>query len=188
MQLHAKPKMTVDEYLAWAEENPGRYELVNGEVIAMAPHRLIHAEVKFAIQTALLAGIERAGLPCHMLPDGATVRVSETTAYEPDALVYRGPEKPGGDVEVRDPVIVVEVLSPNTPHIDLAVKLEGYFRVSSIQHYLIADPGKRFIIHHARSEGDLIQTRIVPGGSFALDPPGFVLEFDACFKTPRNHG
>ena len=188
MQMRAKTKMTVDEFLAWAEENPGRCELVDGEVLAMAPQRLVHAHTKFAIQTALLAGIGKAGLPCHMVPDGATVRVSESTAYEPDALVYCGPEKPGGDIEVRDPVIVVEVLSPGTRRIDLSAKLEGYFRVESIRHYLIFDTERRFIIHHAKDESGVIQTRFVRGGSFVLDPPGFVLEFDACFKTPRNRG
>ena len=180
MQLHAKPKMTVDEFLAWAEENPGRYELADGEVQAMAPQRLIHLEVKLAFHVALLSAIEEAGLPCRVLPDGATVRVSENTAYEPDALVYSGPEKPGSDIEVRDPLIVVEVLSPGT---DLAAKLEGYFNVPSVRHYLIADPERRFIIHHARNGGDVIQTQIVRGGTIALDPPGLTLEFEACFRA-----
>ncbi len=189
MQMRLKQKMTVDEFLAWAaEETPGRYELVDGEIQAMAPERVVHLQVKLAIHVALLTAIERAGLPCSVLPDGATVRVSESTAYEPDALVYCGPEKPGGDIEVRDPVIVVEVLSPGTRRIDLSVKLEGYFRVESIRHYLIFDTERRFIIHHAKDESGVIQTRFVRGGSFALDPPGFVLEFEACFKTPRNRG
>jgi Uma2 family endonuclease len=30
-------KMTVDEFLAWAEGRPGRYELVDGEVFAIRP-------------------------------------------------------------------------------------------------------------------------------------------------------
>jgi Uma2 family endonuclease len=182
MQLRATAKMTVDEFLAWAEENPGRYELVDGEIESMAPQRLVHADAKYAIQTALRAGLKKAGLPCHMVPDGATVRVSETTAYEPDALVYCGPKKPGGDIEVRDPVIVVEVLSPGTRHVDLAAKLEGYFRVPSVRHYLIADPERRVVIHHARDEGDLLRTRIVRGGGIALDPPGLAIEFEACFE------
>src|SRR5579864_4902377 len=114
MQQLAKPKMTVDEFLAWAGDNPGRYELSEGEVYAMAPERLGHAKTKFAIQSALFAAIRKAGVPCHMVPDGATVRVNERNAYEPDALVYCGPEKPGHAIEVSDPVIVVEVLSPGT--------------------------------------------------------------------------
>jgi Uma2 family endonuclease len=35
--------MTVDEFLAWGEEQPGRYELVAGEVAAMAPEQVRHA-------------------------------------------------------------------------------------------------------------------------------------------------
>jgi Uma2 family endonuclease len=50
-----KTRLTVDQYLAWAEDNPGRYELVDGEVFAMSPEGTRHAEVKFAIQTALVA-------------------------------------------------------------------------------------------------------------------------------------
>jgi Uma2 family endonuclease len=60
-----------------------------------------------------------------MVPDGATLRVSKWTAYEPDALVYCGPQKPGSAIEVPDPVIVVEVLSPGTRHIDNAAKLSA---------------------------------------------------------------
>jgi Uma2 family endonuclease len=183
MQLRAKPKMTVDEFLAWSGENPGRYELVDGEILAMAPQRLGHADAKYAIQTALRAGIKKAGLPCHMVPDGATVRVSDTTAYEPDALVYCGPKKPSSGIEVPDPVVVVEVLSPGTRHIDLAAKLEGYFAVPSVRHYLISDPEKRVVIHHARDDGELLRTRIVRGGSIELDPPGIVIEFEACFEA-----
>ena len=182
MQQFAKPKMTVDEFLAWAEENPGRYELSEGEVYAMSPERLEHAHTKFAMQSALLAAIRKAGLPCHMVPDGATVRVSKQTAYEPDALVYCGPQKPGSAIEVPDPVIVVEVLSPGTRHIDNAAKMSGYFALPSVFHYLIVDIEKRLILHHARGEGDLLTTRIVRDGAIALDPPGIALDFGSCFQ------
>jgi Uma2 family endonuclease len=57
-----KQKMTVDEYLAWAEGRPGRFELYADTVYAMTPERAGHAKVKYATQTALLAGIRRAGV------------------------------------------------------------------------------------------------------------------------------
>jgi Uma2 family endonuclease len=183
MQQLAKPKMTVDEFLAWAEENPGRYELSEGEVYAMSPERLEHAHTKFAMQSALAAAIRKAGVPCRMVPDGATVRVSERTAYEPDALVYCGPEKPGHAIEVPDPIIVVEVLSPGTRHIDNAAKLTGYFALPSVFHYLIADIEKRLIIHHAKGSGDLLATRIVREGIIALDPPGIGIDCESCFRV-----
>jgi Uma2 family endonuclease len=168
-------KMTVDEYLAWAEGRPGRFELYAGFVYAMAPERARHAEVKFAVQTALLEGIRRAGLPCHMLPDGMTVRIDRHTAHEPDALVYCGAKVAGGAVEVANPIILVEVLSPTTRHIDASAKLGGYFSLASTKHYLIVDPDRPFVIHHARSEGDAIATRIMSEGTIKLDPPGIEL-------------
>jgi Uma2 family endonuclease len=122
-----KQKMTVDEYLAWADGRPGRYELYAGIVYAMTPERAGHAKVKYAVQTALLAGIRRARLSCHMLPDGMTVRIDQDTAHEPDALVYCGEELPASAIEVPNPVIVVEVVSPSTRHVDASSKLAGYF-------------------------------------------------------------
>ena len=172
MNTLPKHKMTVDEYLAWAEGRPGRGELYAGSVYAIEPAGVGHAETKFAIQTALLAGIRQAALPCHMLPDGMTVRIDEHTAHEPHALVYCGRELPNDALEAPNPIIVVEVLSPSTRHIDASAKLAGYFRVPSLQHYLIVDPDQRFVIHHARGERDMIATRIVRDGALRLDPPG----------------
>jgi len=165
-------RMTVDEFLTWYDRNPGRYELKNGIVYTMSPEGAGHAEVKFAVQTALAAGIRTSGLPCHMLPDGMTVRIDEATAYEPDALVYCGAKLPSRSVEVANPVIVVEVLSPSTGHIDATAKLADYFKVGSIAHYLIIDPEKTLIVHHARGTGDVILARVVTAGSIVLDPPG----------------
>lgn len=167
-----KARMTVDEYLAWAEEQPGRYELLDGAIVAMSPEGAGHAETKAAVHAALLAGIRAQKLVCYALPDGMTVRINDVTAYEPDAVVYCGTKLPPSAVEVPNPLIVVEVLSPSTRHIDLSAKLADYFRVASIAHYLIVDPERPRIIHHARSAGDTILTRIVSDGSIRLDPPG----------------
>ncbi len=167
-----KNKMTVDEYLAWAEGRPGRFELYAGSVYAMAPERVGHAKIEFAVQDALRAAIRRSGVACHMLPDGMTVRIDAHTAHEPDTLVYCGEELPDSAMEVPNPVIVVEVLSPSTRQIDASAKLAGYFRVPSVQHYLIVDPDRRFVIHHARGADDVLATRVVHEGSITLAPPG----------------
>jgi Uma2 family endonuclease len=137
----------------------------------MAPERAGHAEVKFAVQTALRTAIRKAA-PCHMLPDGMTVRIDAHTAHEPDALVYCGEKLPVSAIEVSSPVIVVEVLSPSTRRIDASAKLAGYFSISSVQHYLIIDPDRGLVIHHARGARDVLATRIMHEGSIALAPPG----------------
>jgi Uma2 family endonuclease len=174
--------MTVDEYLDWAKGHPGRYELLDGSVISMSPEGAGHAERKASVHAALLAGIKARQLACFVLPDGMTVRIDATTAYEPDALVYCGPKLSPDAIEVPQPVIVVEVLSPSTRRIDLSTKLADYFRLPSIAHYLIVDPDKSRIVHHARS-GDAILTRIVNDGNIRLDPPGIELAMAAIFSS-----
>ena len=171
----ATPLLTVDEFLVWAESRPGRYELERGHVIAMSPERARHAEVKGSAYTALQEACRRAALPCRVLPDGMTVRIDNATACEPDALVYCGPRLPGDALEVPEPVIVVEVLSPTTAYRDIGVKLADYFGLSSVQHYIIIDPDRPMLVHHARGEGSLIETRILSEGVLRLDPPGLEL-------------
>ena len=102
--------------------------------------------------------------------DGITVEVDDDTDYEPDALVNCGPRVPPDAVSATNPVIVVEVVSPRTQAIDTSDKLADYFRVASIQHYLIVSARRREVIHHRRgSEG--IVSRVVNLGSIRLDPP-----------------
>src|SRR5215468_10391905 len=172
MTALTKPRMTVDQFLSWAKDEPGRYELVRGEVHAMSPEGVGHAERKGAVYAALLAAIRTRRLPCHALPDGATVRIDEMTAYEPDALVYCGEKLPPEALEVPNPIIIVEVLLPSTRRVDVLLKLIGYFRLPSVAHYLIVDPAQPSIIHHARQANGDILTRIVNDGSLTLDPSG----------------
>jgi Uma2 family endonuclease len=175
MTALTKLRMTVDEFLAWGATQPGRYELHRGEVYVMSPENAGHAEIKAATYTAFATGIRVARLPCYVLPDGMTVRIDDKTAYVPDAIVYCGPKVARSAVEVPNPLIIVEVLSPSTRSVDLSIKLAAYFRLPSMAHYLIVDPAQPLILHHSRGTGDAIITRIVTEGSIALDPPGLEL-------------
>lgn len=175
MTVLTKPRMTVGEFLAWAEGRPGRYELYRGEVYGMSPETLGHGDRKFAVCAVLRTAIRERALPCHAVPDGATVRIDETTAFEPDALVYCGEKLSSTAVQVPNPVIVVEVLSPSTRQFDASIKLVGYFRLPSVAHYLIVDPTEPMVVHHSRSAGDTILTRVVTEGVIKLDPPGLEL-------------
>lgn len=173
--------MTVDEFLAWADGRPGRYELHAGRVFAMSPERAGHAETKFAIQTELKRAISAARLACHMLPDGMTVRVEQDTAFEPDALVYCGDKVARDVVEIANPIVVVEVLSPSTRRVDTSAKIDGYFSIASVHHYLVVDPERRKIVHHQRQSDGTLLTRLIAGGTAHLDPPGLDLDAERCF-------
>jgi len=173
----ARRRMTSDEFIAWAMQQPEseHYELIDGEVLAMAPERSAHALTKAHIWRRMAESIEAGNLPCSAYPDGMVVEVDEHTVYEPDALVRCGSPLPPDAVRIYDPIIIVEVLSPSTSARDVGAKLEGYFRLPSLRHYLIARAESRTIIHHARGENGIILTRIVREGPILLEPPGITL-------------
>ena len=178
MSEPAKRRMTAEEFLAWATEQPEgqRYELMDGEIVGMASERVAHARAKLQAVNALDRAAKVAGLTCEAFPDGVALRVDAQTVYEPDAMLRCGPPLPGDTVMVEDPVIVVEVFSPSTGGVDTGIKLADYFRIPSIRHYLIVRPGHRTIIHYARSDADTVSIRILGDGPLRLDPPGIVLD------------
>lgn len=169
------PRLTREEFHRWAEGQTQRYERVAGEPVAMSPERIQHVRIKNRVWAALDRAIRDAGLDCEALGDGVTIEVDEETDYEPDGVVNCGPRLSPDATAAANPVVVVEVLSPSTQSVDSGEKLADYFRVPSIQHYLVVRSRRQEIIHHWRS-GDEIVSRAVNVGSIRLDPPGIVLD------------
>jgi Uma2 family endonuclease len=178
-------EMTVAEFLAWYEALPkeaGRFELWDGRVIAkrgpagsMNAERAKHWRMKAELFVALRDAVKLAGLVAHAVPEGATVIFPALgRGAEPDALVYLGPEVDANSLVVPEPVIVCEVLSPSTAKHDMSAKLEAYFTLPSVQHYIIADPDKPLLIVHSRGTGDALTTRLIADRTarLSLDPPG----------------
>lgn len=171
-------------YRSWAEAQPcGRFEWVDGEVVAMAPERVNHARVKARVWRALDRAIEQAKAPCEALPDGITVEVGNRTDYEPDAVVNCGERIEGNEVAAPRPVIIVEVLSPSTRSVDSGRKLADYFTLDSVRHYLTVRADKPQVIHHARQPDGTIITRIVTGGELQLDPPGITVAVETFYPV-----
>jgi Uma2 family endonuclease len=158
--------MTSDAFIAWAMKQPeaSHYELVAGEVGAIARECSVHALTKARIWRRMAEAVEAHGLPSQAYPDAMAVELDEHTVYEPDALVRFGTPFPADAIEPDDPVIVVDVLTPSTRARDTGTKLEDYFCLPSLRHYLIVKTENRSVIHHARGADGIILTRIVREG------------------------
>jgi Uma2 family endonuclease len=175
-----KSRMTVPQFLDWAvAQAPGRYELVAGTPVAMAPERNLHLLAKGAVFRALSEAVAMAGLDCTVLPDGATVVIDDETAREPDAAVQCGSLPDPDALTIDAPVIVVEVASPTSMRTDEDIKLVEYFSLPSIQHYLVLHPKRRAVVHHSRQGSGEIHTRILHDGAVDLTPPGFSVSVEA---------
>jgi Uma2 family endonuclease len=167
--------LTRDEFRLWADGQTRRYERVASEPTAMLHQTVIHARLKMRVWQALDRAIREGGLDCEAIGDGITVEIDDETDYEPDAVVNCGPRLDPEALAASNPVIVVEVLSPSTQSIDSSDKLADYFRVPSIQHYLIVRAKRREIIYHARSGADIV-SRTINIGSIRMDPPGISID------------
>jgi Uma2 family endonuclease len=183
MNAPAVKRMTIPDFLSWCErQERSRYELVAGEIVAMAPERAEHNRAKARIWRALADALERSDARCEAFVDGLGVAVDSQTVYEPDVLVNCG-EPIAPDVMLApSPVVIVEVLSPSSRTIDKSVKLAGYFKLDSLRHYLVVDLEHRTVLHYGRRGADEpILLRIVTEGAIRLDPPGLDLTLTEIF-------
>ena len=174
--------MTVDEYLPWALARGGRWELIDGRPFKMPSESLGHIDVKFYVCLALKELIADAGLELHALADGATVRIDDDNANEPDALVYAGPKRADTELEVPDPVIVVEVVSPTSGKRDRVRKRQDYFSRPSVAHYLVVDPQDKTIQHFDRGNWQGDGRELTMADNVDLTPPGLALPVRRCFE------
>lgn len=184
--MSAVPKhtMTVEEFLAWERDQPreaGRFELIDGVVVAQQSERVRHVMAKQGLFTALRDSIRAAASPCTALVDGVLVRTGSGKVYRPDGLVTCSPLDPGA-IEVETPVILFEVLSDDSVDREHGEKVLGYFSIPSVVHYLIVDPVRRMIIHHRRGTTDDLLTRVTTSGLIYLDPPGLAFDIADVFR------
>ncbi len=190
MATSPKQQLTAEQFATWAEKQPEgqRYELADGEIVAMAPERAQHALVKAEIFYRFRQAVERHGVSCTVFTDGMAVRIDAHTVFEPDVALRCGRPLPGAVVVYDDPMVIVEVTSPSTASIDSGSKLEGYFRLASLRHYLIVGTSRPTVIHHERLADGTIQTRILASGELRLDPPGLALDVASLFPDPAHMG
>jgi Uma2 family endonuclease len=175
---HQPHRMTFDEYLTWSSrQEHGRYEYIDGEVVVVPAEGADHNLVKLALAIVLRDAIKSAGFAGQAFTDGMTVKIrGGQRGREPDAAVTATPLADRKSLVLPDPLIVAEAVSPNSERDDTGDKLDEYFSVPSIQHYLIVRPEKKLIVHHARGEGAALRTTFVTGPALLLDPPGLTVD------------
>jgi Uma2 family endonuclease len=178
MNIALRRVLTISDYLAWAEaEGDGSHtELINGQIVPMSPELVAHNRIKGRVFIALSSAVVAAGIHGEVFTDGLTVPIDEHTAYGPDATLRLGAPLPARQRTVPDPVVVVEVLSPSSVHMDTSAKLIGYFKLPSVQHYLVIDPETRSLTHHTRGADGKLSAQTLSSGALRLDRPGITLD------------
>ena len=183
MSTQVKHRMSIAEFHDWAEaQSDGRFELVGGEVVRMSPERLRHNVSKAEIWLVLRNALRAAGKHNAVFTDGVHVKTGPETSRGPDCMVAVGPMD-GRDMDeklIDDPLILVEVISPDSEERDTVDKLAEYFRLPTAAHYLVVWPEEATIGHYARiGPGGPYKVLLRPGDRLRLDPPGIEVDVAA---------
>ncbi|MBK1712255.1 Uma2 family endonuclease [Rubrivivax gelatinosus] len=141
MNVLAKPKLSLEAYLAWENQQPERHEFFRGEVFAMVGARRVHAVVVDNLRAGLRQHVKGAG--CRVFGESAKLQIGDDTVLYPDVFVTCDKVDLATDIVFRSPLLVIEVLSPATVAYDRGLKFALYRRIPSLREYLLVDPDSR---------------------------------------------
>ena len=129
--------MTVAEFVAWDAPAGPAWQLIDGIPVAMAPANGTHAVMQGQICALLHAhlAVHRPGCRVLIAP-GVVPRVDGKENYRiPDLGVTCSPV-PRGTVEIAEPVLLIEILSPGNP-MQTWANVWTYPTIPSMQEVLV---------------------------------------------------
>jgi Uma2 family endonuclease len=137
-----KRRMTAAEFLDWENAHAERHEFVRGEVFLMTGGRDLNNTVTLNLAMALRQHLK--GSPCRVYAADIKLRVDAADCFfYPDLMVTCSQADLADRLVKREPVLVVEVLSPSTAAFDRGDKFTDYRALPSLAEYLLVDVDRR---------------------------------------------
>lgn len=175
--------VTVEEYLASEERSDVRHEYLGGLVYAMAGETRDHNQIVQNLAFALREHLRRG--PCRLYMSDIRVNFrlkDDEYFYYPDLVVTCEPSD-NHPRFVRQPKIIIEVLSASTERVDKREKFFAYTSVDSLEEYvLVAQESREVIVarraHDWRKEAITASDANVPFASLNLTLPMHVIYED----------
>lgn len=146
---YGKSKFTAEEYLRFERAASERHEYYEGEIFRMHGHgellAMSGAGNRHNIIFSNLFGIMAALLReknCHPYGPDMRINIPENTLYTyPDISVFCGELQLLDEEEdtVKDPTILIEILSPSTKEYDRGGKFKLYRDIPTLKEYILVD-------------------------------------------------
>ena len=158
MALPKYPIMDVEDYLTLDRNSKNaRYEYLNGELRMLAGGSTYHSMIKANLTIALGQLINES--PCYVYNSDIRLQLSESRHVYPDITVSCDQRDQKLDDMIRNPHMVVEVLSPTTENTDRGKKFIYYQDCPTIQEYLMVDSESiRIEVYHREEDGWKLHT------------------------------
>lgn len=161
--------MTYEAYLSFERASPDKHEFAAGVVYAMSGGTAEHS----AVAANVIAGLHGAlrGSPCVTFNSDMRVRTGDDVATYPDVSIACG-ELTFTDAtrdELRNPKVIVEVLSSSSEAYDRGEKFAHYQTIATLLDYvLISTESVRVEVFSRQEDGSWILRTFVEGASVHL--------------------
>lgn len=169
MKAHKLPKLSVEEYLKHESENDTKYEYHNGEIFALAGGSINHGLLCANIYSEIRNELRSKESNCKPLSSEIKLHV-KSNQYDsflyPDTMVICGDlkESESNAHAVKNPVLIVEVLSKSTADYDRGDKFHIYRQIPTLQEYVLIEQDKYVIdIHYKNPQSDLWRITRIEG-------------------------
>ena len=123
-ELAIKP-MTLDEFLRWDDGTETHYELIGGFPVAMAPPAEVHRVLAMRLGSRIDAALS-SRRPYNAQIEAGIIRPDRADAYFEADIATSCAAIEIGRQAMRDPFLIIEILSPSTERHDRRVKLPVY--------------------------------------------------------------
>ncbi len=147
-----RPHYRLEEYFALERAGQARYEYWNGYVLCMSGGSRQHATICSNVHFRLSQQLEKKA--CRTYTGEMQIKTPDLPPYRyPDVSVVCGKpvfEKMEGFDVLTNPILVVEVLSPGTAHLDRQEKREAYQALPSVMEYLIISQDAPHVTQYLR--------------------------------------
>ncbi|MEY6431795.1 Uma2 family endonuclease [Thioalkalicoccus limnaeus] len=149
----AAQRMTREEYLAFEETSEIKHEFFNGEIFAMTGGTFEHSAI--AVQIASLLNARPSTKGCRPMNSDMRVRTPSGLDTYPDISVYCGePHLTDNRLTLLNPVLIIEVISPNTSSYDRGDKFKLYRSIPTLKDYLLVDSQQMLVEHFRRTANE----------------------------------
>ncbi len=162
--------MTADEFAHMNTSETDDYELVEGELVQLSSPTLLHASVRFRIETIFANYFEQH--PIGRKFGEVDCRITDDTVRRPDVSVFLGERlrqlDPNKIPAPFGPDIAVEVLSPSERAIDVHRKVRDYLGAGGKEVWILDHVNRELFVHSHHgirllTDNDVLESPLLPG-------------------------
>ena len=176
--------LTVAEYIEFEEQSDVRHEYRFGRLYPIAETSNKHNRVKQNVVYALRSRFLERG--CVVFDENLKLQLIENGIYNyPDVMLTCDPQDIDAEFIIKNPSLVVEILSKSTAQHDKTDKFEDFQKVLSIQYYLLVESRWQFVILYSRTENPNLWTYQLfnaPNDVVGFPKLGFELSLETIYK------